>query len=117
MGLWVYMLRCSDDSLYVGVTNSIERRMREHTTGANPTSYTFSRRPVELVYHEKYFFNLEAIAREKQLKNWSHAKKEALIAGDFKKLKTLSTCRNETVFTNKPVLDSARDDDDVNQSN
>lgn len=79
---FVYILRCSDGSFYVGVTNDIDRRFAEHQDGYNPTSYTHGRRPVELMLVEWFQHIDQAIDREKQLKGWSRKKKEALIAGD-----------------------------------
>lgn len=77
-----YILRCSDSSFYVGVTNDIETRVRQHEEGTDESCYTFKRRPLELV-HVEYFNDIrDAIAREKQLKNWSRKKKEALIQGN-----------------------------------
>lgn len=76
-----YILECADGSYYVGVTNNIDRRFAEHQNGYSETAYTHNRRPVKLVYHEHFKYVLDAIAREKQLKRWRRAKKEALING------------------------------------
>ena len=51
---YVYILKCSDDSFYTGITNNIERRINEHNSGYNEESYTYSRLPVELVYYEEF---------------------------------------------------------------
>jgi putative endonuclease len=88
--LYVYILHCADDSFYVGVTNSIKRRLREHNAGHSESSYTYSRRPLELVHIEKYKNPNTAIAREKQLKGWSRAKKQALIVKNIDLLKELA---------------------------
>jgi putative endonuclease len=85
--LFVYILLCSDDSYYVGVTNDLERRLMEHQEGEKGSLYTSKRLPVQLVYSEKVHGPLTAIKREKQLKTWSRAKKEALIAGREEELK------------------------------
>ncbi len=88
--IYLYILKCSDGSLYVGVTNNPERRLIEHNQGVNPDSYTYSRRPVEIVFHEIFTdFNL-AFEWETKIKKWSRAKKQALIDGDFTSLKELS---------------------------
>jgi putative endonuclease len=79
---FVYMLRCADDSLYIGVTNDYVRRLAEHNYGIDPRHYTWKRRPVTLVHVEVFGDVTEAIRREKQLKRWSRKKKEALVAGD-----------------------------------
>lgn len=86
----VYILKCSDQSYYVGVTNNIESRLVEHNSGLNRKAYTYSRRPVALVYTEHFGAISDAIAFEKQIKGWRREKKEALIAGDFERLPELS---------------------------
>ena len=87
----VYILRCSDDSYYVGLThNEPEERLWEHNNKVVP-GYTASRTPVELVYVERYERIVEAIARELQLKKWTRRKKEALIRGDFESLPNLAS--------------------------
>lgn len=79
-----------DRSYYIGVCNDLERRLWEHNTGYDKTSYTCERRPVELKYFETFTDVIQAIAREKQLKGWSRKKKQALIAENFEKLKVLA---------------------------
>jgi putative endonuclease len=93
---YVYILKCADGSYYTGVTNDADRRLAQHQAGYNPDSYTFSRRPVELVYSEYFTDPKQAIAFEKQVKGWSRAKKEALIAGDWNKIVELAKCVNST---------------------
>ena len=100
---FVYILKCADNSYYTGITNSIARRFAEHQNGRNPGSYTHSRRPVELVYTRWFTYVKEAISFEKQVKGWTRAKKEALIAGDWDRLKTLSQCMNETSSKNRDI--------------
>ncbi|MFI5220881.1 MAG: GIY-YIG nuclease family protein [Bacteroidia bacterium] len=90
--LYVYMLRCSDGSYYVGVTNDINRRIDEHNEGTNPDSFTFQRRPFELVYWQDFSNYHEAINWETQLKKWSRKKKEALIQEDWARVKELAAC-------------------------
>jgi putative endonuclease len=87
---FVYILQCSDKSFYIGVTNNLTERLIQHQEGYNESSYTFSRRPVRLVYHETYSYVEDAIQREKQLKKWSRKKKQALIDGKQELLKELS---------------------------
>ena len=92
---YVYILKCSDDTFYVGMTNDIERRFIEHQEGKNPSSYTYNRRPVELVFYTS-FSNVEmAIEFEKQIKKWSRAKKLALIEGRYEDLVNLAKKRFE----------------------
>lgn len=88
---FVYILKCSDNSYYTGVTNDLQTRHYQHQEGLIEGSYTHDRRPVQLVYFEEFQDIKDAINREKQIKKWSRRKKEALIAGDFDKLVALST--------------------------
>jgi putative endonuclease len=83
---FVYILLCSDNSYYTGVTNDLERRLAEHENGINPNSYTRTRRPLKLVFHEMFPDINQAIAFEKQVKGWTRAKKEAIIKGDWESL-------------------------------
>ncbi|EEQ96499.1 GIY-YIG catalytic domain protein [Brucella intermedia LMG 3301] len=86
----VYILRCADGSYYTGLTKqNIEARLWEHNEGIYD-SYTKKRRPVELVFTETYDRIVDAIARERQIKGWSRAKKEALIALNYEGLPELS---------------------------
>ncbi len=94
---YVYILLCSDGSYYTGVTNTIELRLAQHNDGCDLSSYTFKRRPVSLVYQCEFVDIREAIAWEKKVKRWSRIKKEALIKGEFGKLKELAECKNYSV--------------------
>jgi len=76
----MYIVECSDGSYYVGSTWLLERRVWEHNNGGG-ASYTEKRRPVRLVYYEEYERVSEAYGREKQVQNWSRAKRRALIDG------------------------------------
>jgi putative endonuclease len=86
----VYILECSDGSYYTGVTNDLERRLWEHSTGFDIKCYTYSKRPVKLRYYETTHDIKQAILREKQLKGWSRKKKEALFKEDWQELIKLS---------------------------
>ncbi|RZN83868.1 MAG: GIY-YIG nuclease family protein [Winogradskyella sp.] len=76
---YVYILLCSDDTFYTGMTNDLERRVSQHKSGYKKDSYTYTKRPVELKWHLQLTDPSEAIKYEKQIKGWSHRKKEALI--------------------------------------
>ena len=91
---FVYMLRCSDGSYYVGLTRRdwLEERIGEHVAGTFD-GYTAGRRPVELVWAEQFERIIDAIAMERQLKGWGRAKKEALIARDWEQLIALARRR------------------------
>ena len=80
MGYCVYILRCADGSYYTGHTRNLGVRLAEHESGLVP-GYTKLRRPVRLVFAEELRTRAEALKRERQIKGWSRAKKEALIAG------------------------------------
>jgi len=88
--MYVYILHCADDSYYVGVTNDVNRRFAEHTEGIHKESYTYSRRPLQLVHFETFDGTNAAIAREKQIKKWSRKKKIALIKNNIKNLEELA---------------------------
>lgn len=83
MSYAIYILKCADGAYYTGLTKELDARVQEHQSGARPESYTFSRRPVELVWHEVVESYQEAFQWEHQIKGWSRAKKEALIRGDI----------------------------------
>ena len=80
---FVYMLRCADNSYYLGHTEDLEHRLSQHQTGAIASCYTHERRPVSLVWSQETATRDEALAAERQLKGWSRSKKEALIRGDW----------------------------------
>lgn len=86
----VYILRTSSNTLYIGQTNNLEKRLHEHKSkNSKSAMYTRSFDSVELVYKEEYCTRIEAMRREWQLKKWSRKKKEALIAGNTIFLKKL----------------------------
>ena len=89
---FVYILKCVDGSLYVGHTINVVERVATHNDGRGAL-WTACRRPVALVYQETLSSEVDAIARERQIKGWTHAKKLALINGDREKLKTLAKRR------------------------
>jgi len=88
----MYLLRCADGTTYAGSTWNLERRLAEHEFGFGG-EYTSKRLPVELVYCEEFARIDEAWAREKQIQNWSRAKREALIAGDWDALSLVAKKR------------------------
>lgn len=99
---YVYLLRCSDKSIYTGITSNLEKRIIEHSEGKYIKCYTFERRPIELVFYQEFLDPNQAILFEKKIKKWSRIKKEALINGDFDKLQWFSECRNATHYKFKP---------------
>ncbi|SHH03170.1 putative endonuclease [Flavobacterium fluvii] len=87
---YVYILKCSDNSYYTGVTSNLTQRFFQHETGFYPDCYTVNRRPVELVYYCEFTDINFAIDTEKKIKKWSKAKKEALINEEYDKLPNLA---------------------------
>jgi predicted GIY-YIG superfamily endonuclease len=86
---FVYLVRCSDQSLYVGHTSNLSSREQTHNNGCG-AAFTAKRRPVRMVYAEEHASEPEAVRRERQIKGWTTRKKEALVAGDHSSLKRLS---------------------------
>ncbi|RAU16739.1 GIY-YIG nuclease family protein [Nitrincola tibetensis] len=77
---YVYLLRCSDNSLYTGITTDLERRLQEHNScDKRGARYTRTRRPVQLVYFEKQADRSLASKRESALKKLSRLGKERLV--------------------------------------
>ena len=87
---YVYILKCSDNSYYTGITSNLEQRIIEHKTGKHKDSYTYKRRPLDIVFYADFTDINLAIETEKQIKKWSRAKKEALINNEYDKLPNLS---------------------------
>lgn len=79
MNYYVYILKCSDDSLYTGSTNNLEKRFLKHNESKQGAHYTKIRRPVVLVYSEEYKTVSEALKREIEIKSLSRKKKLNLI--------------------------------------
>ncbi len=75
----VYILECADASLYIGCTNDLEKRLREHNGSKKGAKYTRMRRPVVLKYSESFTTLAEARAREAELKRLTRAAKLELI--------------------------------------
>ena len=93
MSFYTYMLKCADGHYYVGHTDNLEARIAGHQSGI-VGGYTKSRRPVELVWYQEFATRYEAIAAERQIKGWSRAKKQALIAGDWDLISRLAKSRS-----------------------
>ena len=77
---YFYIIRCADNTLYSGQTNNLEKRIKEHNSGKSRSAkYTKIRRPITLVYSEKFQSLSEALKREHEVKQFTKLKKEALI--------------------------------------
>ena len=82
---YTYMLKCSDGTLYTGWTNDLDKRVEAHNSGKG-AKYTKARRPVELVYYEKFETKEQAMKREYAIKQLGRKEKQKLIAGKKVKL-------------------------------
>lgn len=100
----VYILKVRDGRYYVGSTSNLEQRVAEHNQGMGST-WTATRRPVEVVYSQNFATMREAVEAERQLKGWGRAKKEALIRGDWDKLPELAKS-----YTRLSILRRTQDD-------
>lgn len=83
MAFYCYILRCSDDSYYTGQTEDLDVRLAQHERGTFDDCYTYTRRPLTLVWSQDFGTRYEAVEAERRIKGWSRSKKEALIAGDW----------------------------------
>ena len=96
MTFWAYVVRCSDDSYYTGHTDALERRIGQHNAG-EVAGYTEKRRPVTLMWCQEFPTRLEALEAERQVKDWSRVKKEALFRSDWAALSEAAKKRPENV--------------------
>lgn len=83
---FVYILECADKSLYVGCTNNLERRIKQHNNSKYGAHYTKLRRPIVLKHSEKFRTLTEARRREKEIKGWRREKKLNLIKFGYMKV-------------------------------
>ena len=86
----VSILKCADKTYYTGITSNLGKRFIEHQQGKHQESYTCRRRPLTLVFYCEFSDIGFAIDKEKQIKKWSKAKKEALINDEYEKLPNLA---------------------------
>ncbi|APY08888.1 hypothetical protein BWZ20_11495 [Winogradskyella sp. J14-2] len=100
---YVYILQCSDNLTYTGITNNLSRRLDEHQKGINKSCFTFKRRPLKLIFEQVFNDIEQAIRFEKKIKKWSSKKKYALANGKYDLLQILSECRNATHSNYKPL--------------
>ena len=83
----VYILECADGTYYTDSAADLSQRIWQHEIGTSPSAYTYSRRPIKLVWaSEECKKYSDALRWEKQIKGWSRAKKQALIRGDLKSI-------------------------------
>jgi predicted GIY-YIG superfamily endonuclease len=94
MSFYAYMLKCSDESYYIGHTDNLRLRMFQHQSGKFE-GYTAARLPVELVWSQVFHSRDSAFHAERKIKGWSRRKKEALIKGDWAMISLLSNYKKE----------------------
>ncbi len=100
---FVYIIECADNFLYTGITNDVTRRFNEHQGGLNPSSFTFKRRPLKLIFSQEFNDVKQAIYFEKKIKKWSASKKIARANENFELLQIYAECRNMTHSKYKPT--------------
>jgi predicted GIY-YIG superfamily endonuclease len=90
MSFFVYILRSNSNKLYIGQSNNLQNREKQHLSKSSKTAkFIKDYDGFKLIYSETYSTRIEAMRREKQLKGWTRVKKEALIKGDYISLKKL----------------------------
>ena len=94
----MYILECSDGSLYTGSTAHLQQRLEKHFSG-HGANHTKKRLPVRLVYFEEFDRVSDAYRREIQIQRWTRAIKRALIDANHRELKELAEGKNESHFT------------------
>ncbi len=112
MAGYMYILLCSNETYYTGSTKYLLTRYDQHIKGQG-ANYTKRYPPVDLVYYEKYFGVDTAFNREKQIQNWSRAKKEALMDGRIEDLQLLAECQNSSHCRNYDRHEMAKEDPEM----
>jgi putative endonuclease len=104
----LYILQCRDGSLYTGITNHLERRLKMHQNG-KASRYTRTRRPVEMLYSETCGDRSRALIRECEVKEWPKKKKEALVRGEEKisRVKEAGCTGKRTKSSRRTLISSA----------
>ena len=93
MAFFIYMLLCSDGSIYVGHTEDLEARLAAHRSRVY-SGYTAKRLPVSLIFCDQFATREEAFAAERQIKGWSRRKKLALARRDWDEVRWLASIRS-----------------------
>ena len=89
-----YILECTGSHFYIGSCKNLDQRFKAHSQNIG-AEFTKRYKPIRIAYHEIFPTRAEAMAREAQVKKWSQAKKQALIAGNMKRLKQLSESHDQ----------------------
>ena len=93
----MYILECSNGQYYVGSTQDLDLRLKQHQAGEG-SNFTKKHLPVKLIYYEKFQRIDEAFAREHQVKGWNRKKKEALINNQSELLPELSKSKEQSIM-------------------
>ena len=102
---YVYILRTSSNTLYVGQTNNLKKRLKEHQNKSGKSAkYIRYFDSVELVYSEKYSTRKEAMQREALLKKWPKSKKEAIIGGAMRTVYQETTKKGKDILVRYPEI-------------
>jgi putative endonuclease len=111
-GAYVYLLECSDQSLYCGSTRKeMEERLSEHENGLFEKSYTHNRRPVKLIWCEHFTSITDAVVCERRIKGWSRAKKLAMTKGNWQEVSRLAMNNEKrTLVSSTSILRQAQDE-------
>ena len=99
---WVYILQTGDSAYYVGQTRDLGERLRKHRLGIG-SKHTHDHGAPRLVYAERRNDLTAAVQRERQLKRWSRPKKEALVRGEYDRLRKRSQSHDQTAGGNPGV--------------
>jgi len=83
MFYYVYIVKCSDNTLYTGITTNLKRRIDEHN-GGNGARYTSNKTPVKCIFSEQHSNRSLAAKREAEIKSWDRIKKLTLVQSNFK---------------------------------
>ena len=94
---YLYILKCSDGSYYVGHTDDIDKRISEHYTG-EIDCYTKKKRPFQVVLVDYFASRYEALSAERKIKKWSRVKKEAYIKKDWELLSLLGKRKKKKII-------------------
>jgi putative endonuclease len=105
-GAFLYILRCSDGSFYIGTTRTaLETRIAQHNAGTFG-GYTATRRPVTPAFSQWFDRITDAVENERKLKKWGRAKKEAFMRGDYAALQQLSARKSPHPSRRPPTKSS-----------
>lgn len=80
MDSYLYLLQCADGSFFSGITRDLDQCISNFIEGKDPEHYTYSRRPVKLVFYEKMSSEVEDHEQDEMIKKWSRKKKLEILS-------------------------------------